>query len=64
MTPLKTFGCTLALFGLGAASLAAAPVDGTTARFTSPNGLEEACIRIAPMPGAEYSKHDLREEAA
>lgn len=39
-------------------------VIGETTMFTSPNGVKEACIRIAPMPGASYSNGDLKDEAA
>jgi len=46
-----------------AASLpAAAEVAGETTTYTSPNGLTERCVRIAPLPGAHYSKHDRGEE--
>jgi hypothetical protein len=39
-------------------------VVGKATTFTSPNGLEEACVRIAPIPGGDYSKGDVRDEAA
>lgn len=39
-------------------------VIGETTIFTSPNGVKESCIKIAPMPGASYSKGDLKDEAA
>lgn len=37
-------------------------VVGEEATFTSPNGVTERCIRIAPMPGAVYSKNDQEAE--
>ncbi len=39
-------------------------VLGEATAFTSPNGVAETCIRIAPMPGAVYSEADLAAEAA
>lgn len=41
-----------------------APVQGESTTFTSASGLQEECIRISPLPGARYSKHDLRREKA
>ena len=52
------------------AILAAAPAFATDAgcgeatNFTSPNSVVEQCVRIAPMPGGEYSDGDLEDEAA
>ena len=43
--------------------LTAAPVSGDVTVFESPNGLEEQCIRIEPMPGMHVSKHDRKKEA-
>lgn len=37
---------------------------GEAATFTSPNGVQEVCVRIAPMPGATYSEADQKAEAA
>lgn len=37
-------------------------VIGTETTLQSPNGLSERCVRIAPIPGGEYSKSDLKEE--
>lgn len=51
------------------AALAAAPVFATDAVigeasiFTSPNGVAERCIRIAPIPNGTYAKGDLKDEA-
>jgi len=45
-------------------ALASDAVRGEVSTFTSPNGVEERCIRIAPMPGADYAKDDARDEAA
>ena len=54
----------LAAAALAAASLpAAADVAGERTDYASPNGLTEHCVRIAPLPGAHYSKHDRKEEA-
>ena len=39
-------------------------VRGVETTFTSPNGLIERCVRIAPIPGGEYSNGDLKDEAA
>jgi hypothetical protein len=39
-------------------------VAGAATAFTSPNAVAEACIRIAPMPGAVYSEADRAAEAA
>lgn len=39
-------------------------VSGHETLFTSPNGVTERCVRIAPMPGAEYSEDDLKAEEA
>ena len=52
------------------AALAAAPafasdaILGDAVTFTSPNGVAERCVRIAPIPGGDYSKGDLEDEAA
>lgn len=49
--------------------LAAAPVFASDAvlgqanPFNSPNGVTERCIRIAPIPGGDYSDSDLEDEA-
>lgn len=39
-------------------------VEGDVTVFESPNGVAERCVRIKPLPGAEYSKDDLEDEAA
>lgn len=39
-------------------------VIGTETTFTSPTGVTERCIRIAPMPGAAYTKDDVKAEEA
>jgi hypothetical protein len=59
------------LIALSLASLVLAPlaafasdaVQGTGTSFTSPNGVVERCVRIAPIPGGDYGKDDLDEEA-
>lgn len=38
-------------------------VQGEEVVFTSPNKVTERCVRIATMPGAEYSDDDLKAEA-
>lgn len=50
------------IFAAGPA-IATDQVAGETITFTSPNDLEEACVRIAPIPGGEYSRSDLKSEA-
>jgi hypothetical protein len=39
-------------------------VIGMETAWQSPNGLTERCVRIAPIPGGEYSNHDLKDEEA
>lgn len=48
---------------LSAPALANDKVLGDATLFTSPNGVTERCVRIAPMPGAVYSPDDLAAEA-
>ena len=38
-------------------------VIGEEKAFTSPNGVEEKCVRIAPIPGGSYSKGDAKDES-
>lgn len=38
-------------------------VLGQETSFTSPNGIVERCVRIAPIPGGNYSNGDLEDEA-
>lgn len=33
---------------------------GTLVNFTSPNGVEEACVTLSDMPGATYSEADVK----
>ena len=47
---------------LFAGSVHAAPVEGEAVASTSPGGLAEQCIRIQPLPGADFSKHDRKTE--
>jgi len=58
--------CVLAAVALVAAQAAAASdaVIGEEALHTSPNGLAERCVRIAPIPGGDYSKDDAEQEEA
>ena len=60
---LRPLAATLAAL----AALPAAATDaviGQATTFTSPNGVTERCVRIAPMPGAVYSHGDLKDEEA
>jgi hypothetical protein len=49
-------------FTTGSAS-AGIGVSGKTSTFESSNGLVEKCVEIDPMPGAIYSKKDLKIQA-
>ena len=55
----KLLAISLVLF---AVSAEAAPVDGETTEFRSPDGVVEQCISIRPMPGTQYSKQDRETE--
>lgn len=48
---------------VAAPSFASDAVRGEATTFTSPNGVTERCVRIAPMPGARYSDEDVETEA-
>ncbi|MEX5728710.1 hypothetical protein Ga0609869_002063 [Rhodovulum iodosum] len=52
------------LFGSAVGALASDAVRGTAQTFTSPNGITERCVQIAQIPGGDYSKGDLEDEAA
>ena len=58
---LRTFALAAVLAPSGA--LASDAIPGEVTRFTSPNGVEERCIRLPRMPGATYSKKDMEAEA-
>jgi len=45
-------------------ALATDAVQGEVTTFTSPNGVSELCVRIAPIPGGEYSNGDIKDESA
>ena len=60
---LNKLALAIALSTLFAGPVAAAPVEGETVAFSSPGGLTEQCIRIEPLPGADFSKHDRKTEA-
>ena len=60
---MKTFRIFIAAAVLTTSLPALAEVAGETTEYVSPNGLTEKCVRIAPPPGAHYSKHDRKEEA-
>lgn len=62
--PMLTRTLFLLAVSLPSLALASDSVIGEATIFTSPNGVKEACIRIAPMPGATYSEDDLKAEAA
>jgi len=55
---VAAFASSIALGGAEASD----SVRGTETTFTSPNGITERCVRIAPMPGAVYSGGDLNDE--
>jgi hypothetical protein len=55
---------TAALALAATAAFASDAVIGAATTFTSPNGVVERCVRIAPMQGAVYSEDDLKEEEA
>lgn len=44
-------------------AVASDEVQGDATVFTSPNGVAERCVRIAPIPGGSYSNGDLKDEA-
>lgn len=54
----------LILAGLAVPAFASDAVQGNTTTFTSPNGVTERCVRIAPIPGGGYSDGDMKDEAA
>lgn len=39
-------------------------VRGEANTFRSPNGVTERCVRIAPIPGGDYSRGDEKDETA
>lgn len=45
-------------------ALASDAVLGTESTFTSPNGVAERCVRIAQIPGGDYSNGDIEDEEA
>lgn len=55
--------CLALLLGAGF-SAASDRIAGEATDFVSPNGVVERCVRIAPMPGGDYSKGDLSDEEA
>ncbi|SEA99208.1 hypothetical protein [Rubrimonas cliftonensis] len=61
MTPMLLAAAAALIATPAAASDA---VRGAESAFTSPNGVAERCVRIAPMPGADYDKDDLEEAEA
>ena len=60
----KRLSILLLVFLVATAAQADDKVSGHETLFTSPNGVTERCVRIAPMPGAEYSEDDLKAEEA
>ncbi|SLN70567.1 hypothetical protein TRL7639_04174 [Falsiruegeria litorea R37] len=60
----ESFFATVAAFMVTTGmSHASDEVIGEATLFTSPNGVEEKCVRIAPIPGGFYSKGDAKDEA-
>ena len=53
-----------AAFVIPTAVVASDAVQGVATVYQSPNGVTERCVRITPLPGAEYSTDDLDDEAA
>lgn len=47
---------------LGSPVFASEAVKGIETAFTSPNGVTERCVRIAQMPGGNYSDGDVNDE--
>lgn len=41
---------------------ARAQVEGSATTYTSPNGVEERCVAVTPIPGGAYSEADRVEE--
>jgi hypothetical protein len=58
LTPL------LFLVTLSPPAAASDAVTGFETLHQSPNGIAERCVRIAPIPGGEYSKDDIADEEA
>jgi len=44
------------------AASAGAQVQGTTTTYTSPNGVQERCVAVTPIPGGTYAEADRAEE--
>ncbi|PYG26265.1 hypothetical protein [Pelagimonas varians] len=62
---IQNLCATIACFvAFTAPAFASDAVKGAETLFSSPNGLTERCVRIISIPGGEYSKHDLTDEAA
>lgn len=53
----------LALILVAAPVVASDGVRGAETQHTSPNGITERCVRIAPAPGVVLGKNDLEQEA-
>lgn len=60
---VRVFAAVAALLATIGTAQASDAVIGDVATFTSPNGVEEKCVRIAPIPGGFYSKGDAEDEA-
>ena len=54
----------LAMLALASPAFADDGVMGLTTIFQSYNGVTERCVRIAPLPSAQYDKDDIGDEAA
>ena len=59
--PLRSAGAIAAVL-LVANMPARAQVQGTTTTYTSPNGVEERCVAVTPIPGGTYAEADRAEE--
>jgi len=59
-----TIIATALFIALSAPAQATDAVVGQTAQFLSYNSVPEACVRIAPLPSANYDPDDLADEAA
>jgi len=62
-SPAATGAAALALtFVLAGSAAGSANVRGNAVAHASPKGVEERCVMLARMPGAEYRERDVAEE--
>lgn len=64
MLPLRLTAATLVVSTLSGAAAATDQVAGDRYTFTSPNGVIEACVALAKVPGGVYADRDLAAEKA